>query len=390
MFSFGDYTIDVQRFELRRGGEFVHLEPQVFDVLRYLVENAQRVVAKEELLDAVWGDRFISETALTTRIKEARRALADDGCAQQWIRTVRGRGYEFVGQVSVASPPPNGGPPSDPPSAVSFCRGADGVRVAFAELGQGPPLVKAANWMTHIGHDTSSPVWRHWLAALSQGHRLIRYDERGCGLSQWDVESFTFADWVADLETVVDAAGLKSFPLLGISQGAAVAIAYAARHPERVERLVLIGGYAVGRAARALTEQEQAAADLDVRLAEVGWGGSDPAFRRVFAMQFFPDGPVEVWQAFDELQRQTTSAENAARFLRAFGAVDVRDVAPRVRCPTIILHSRDEIRVPFQCALELAELVPGSALVPLPSRNHLLTADEPAWPVLLDELGRFC
>lgn len=402
---FGDYTLDRQRFELRCGQRPVHVEPQVFDVLSYLIEHRDRVVPKEELLDEVWGDRFVSESTLTTRVKAARRAIGDDGESQRWIRTVRHRGYQFVGEVHAV---PDGAAAAAPLTTlptdsavrdatatapvtdeVSFCRGADGVRIAYATSGSGPPLVKAANWMTHLGRDSGSLVWRHWIASLSEGHRLVRYDERGCGLSEWDVPSFGFDDWVLDLEEVVDAAGVDTFPLLGISQGAAVAIAYAVRHPERVERLILVSGYLAGRGARATTAQDRAAAALDIELARVGWGRSDPAFRRVFAMQFFPDGPPQVWDAFDDLQRQTTTADNAVRFLQEFGTVDVRELAGHVDCPTLVLHSREDHRVPFSCAQLAHELIPASRLVPLPSRNHLLSEGEPAWPVLLDEVRAF-
>ncbi len=405
MLHFGDYTLDRERFELRRGETPVHVEPQVFDVLSYLIEHGDRVVPKEELLDEVWGDRFVSDSTVTTRIKAARRAIGDDGESQRWIRTVRHRGYQFVGEwhsdpdgSADPEPPASGSPDSATSEAtsgvlgadeVAFCRGADGVRIAYATSGSGPPLVKAANWMTHLGRDSASVVWRHWIRSLSDGHRLVRYDERGCGLSEWDVPSFGFDDWVLDLEEVVDAAGVDTFPLLGISQGAAVAIAYAVRHPERVERLILVSGYLAGRGARATTAQDRAAAALDIELARVGWGRSDPAFRRVFAMQFFPDGPPQVWDAFDDLQRQTTTADNAVRFLQEFGTVDVRDLAGQVDCPTLVLHSREDHRVPFSCAQLVHDLIPGSRLVPLPSRNHLLSEGEPAWPVLLDEMRAF-
>lgn len=381
MLTFGDCELDLERYELRRAGVRVHLEPQVFDLLRHLLEHAGRVVAKEELLDAVWGDRFVSDTTVTTRIKEVRRAIGDSGEAQRWIRTIRRRGYEFVGPVGV------GGAPAR--SEVAFCRGPDGVRIAYSASGGGRPLVKAANWLTHLGYDAQSPIWRHWIEMLSAGHTLWRYDERGCGLSDWELPEFTFEDWVTDLEEVVDAANLSRFPLVGISQGAAVAIAFAARHPERVERLILVGGYAAGRAVRARTADEQAAADLDVELVRVGWGSDDPALRRVFAMQFYPGGPTALWEAFDDLQRRTTSGENAVRFLTTFGRVDVRDLAPRVRCPTLVLHSREDRRVPFTCGQALVDLLPDSRLVPLPSDNHLLTGDEPAWAILHEEVARF-
>ena len=243
--------------------------------------------------------------------------------------------------------------------------------------------------MTHLGYDIESPVWRHWVRDMSLRHTFIRYDERGCGLSDWDAADFTFADWVADLESVVEALGLERFPLLGVSQGGAVAVAYAARHPERVTRLVLSGAYARGRFVRAMNEEEKRAAALDLDLARVGWGRDDPAFRQVFAAQFLPDGTRADWAAFDQLQRRTTSPENAVRFLEEFARIDVRDQAGQVQCPTLILHSRDDHRVPMRYGEELASLIPDSRLVALSSNNHLLTATEPAWQVFCDEIEAF-
>jgi pimeloyl-ACP methyl ester carboxylesterase/DNA-binding winged helix-turn-helix (wHTH) protein len=391
VWRFDGYELDTQRFELRSGGSSIRVEPQVFDVLAALVVNHHRMVTKEELFDTVWGGRFVGEAALTSRIKAARRALGDDGESQRYIRTVRGRGYQFVGTLATSehAEPADVPPPAPPRQHISFCRAADGVRLAYAVVGDGPPLVRAANWMTHLGYDIESPVWRHWVSDLSRDHTFIRYDERGCGLSDWHASDFEFDDWVADLESVVDAVGLQRFPLLGVSQGGAVAVAYAARHPDRVTRLVLCGAYARGRAVRAVGPDEQRAAALDLDLARVGWGRDDPAFRQVFAAQFLPDGTRADWAAFDQLQRRTTSPENAVRFLEQFSRIDVHEQARDVRCPTMILHSREDHRVPMSAGEELAALIADSHLVALSSKNHLLTATEPAWRVFLDEVTAF-
>lgn len=387
-----DFVLDAGRYELRSGDTVIRVEPQVFDVLTQLVSNSERFVSKEELFDSVWGGRFVGEAALTSRIKAARRALGDNGESQRYIRTVRGRGYQFVGNLRVdtsAQPQAPEPEPEVPRQHIAFTRAADGVRLAYAESGDGPPLMRAANWMTHLGYDIESPVWRHWVRDMSLRHRFIRYDERGCGLSDWEVDGFTFDDWVADLESVVDAVGLERFPLLGVSQGGAVAVAYAARHPDRVSRLVLCGAYARGRAVRAMNEDEKRAAALDLDLARVGWGRDDPAFRQVFAAQFLPDGTRKDWAAFDQLQRRTTSPENAVCFLEEFARIDIRDLCGQVRCPTLILHSRDDHRVPMRYGEELAGLIPDSRLVALASNNHLLTATEPAWQVFRDEVEAF-
>jgi pimeloyl-ACP methyl ester carboxylesterase/DNA-binding winged helix-turn-helix (wHTH) protein len=394
LWRFDGFVLDTQRYELRNGDEVVRVEPQVFDVLAQLVGNNERCVTKDELFDAVWGGKFVGEAALTSRIKAARRALGDDGESQRYIRTVRGRGYQFVGTVVAGAPAAAAAPepaeePPPPRQHIAFCRAADGVRLAYAMAGEGPPLVRAANWMTHLGYDIESPVWRHWVRDLSLRHTFIRYDERGCGLSDWSANDFVFDDWVSDLESVVEALGLDRFPLLGVSQGAAVAVAYAARHPDRVSKLVLCSSYARGRGTRAVNEEEKRAAALDLDLARVGWGRDDPAFRQVFAAQFIPDGTRADWAAFDQLQRRTTSPENAVRFLEEFGRIDVRDEAALVACPTLILHSRDDHRQPLRAAEELAALIADSHLVALNSNNHLLTASEPAWPVFLEEVENF-
>ncbi|HEU4514687.1 MAG TPA: alpha/beta fold hydrolase [Nocardioidaceae bacterium] len=273
---------------------------------------------------------------------------------------------------------------------IRFCRTGDGVTLAYACSGSGPPLVKAANWLTHVDHDWNSPVWRHWLLALSRRHRLVRYDERGCGLSDWDIKPPTFEDWVQDLEAVVDSAGLDTFPLLGISQGGPVAVAYAARHPERVTRLVLYGTFVQGRLARR-PDAEETRRDhaLQVELVRVGWGRDEPAFRQVFTSQFMPEGTRGLWDAFNELQRATTSPENAARLLEVNAGIDIAEEARRVRAPTLVLHARDDHRPPFEQGRLMASLIPDSRFVALESCNHILLADEPAWPVFLSEVEAF-
>src|SRR6185312_8908085 len=238
---------------------------------------------------------------LASRIRAARAAIGDDGQRQDVIRTVHGRGYRFVADLDEPDRRPAVAP-SDGSlhQAIHISCAEDGTRLAWATIGDGPPLVKAANWMTHLDYDWETPVWRHWLEGLARGRRLIRYDERGCGLSDWDTPTFGFDAWVDDLALVVDAAGLDRFPLLGVSQGAAVAVAYAVRHPERVSCLVLTGSYARGRLTRAENEQQRREAALDLELARVGWGRDDATFRQVFTTLFMPDASAEEWAEFNE------------------------------------------------------------------------------------------
>jgi pimeloyl-ACP methyl ester carboxylesterase len=391
IFVFGDCELDLDRFELRRAGQLRPVEPQVFDLLAVLIRERHRVVLKEELLDIVWGSRFVSESALTSRVKAARQAIGDAGRSQRLIRTAHGRGYQFTASVDEAAQPDPvaGASLTRPAQEIRFCTTGDGTRLAYAASGAGPPLVKAATWLSHLDYDWESPVWRHWLAELSRRFRLIRYDERGCGLSDWDIGRPAFDDWVDDLETVVDAAGLDRFALLGISQGGPVAIAYAVRHPERVTHLVLLGAFAQGRRKRARTSDEHDLTQARIDLVRLGWGRPDPTYRQIFIARFLPEATQEQWRSFDELQQRSTSPENAWRFVDEFANIDVTNLAPKLAVPTLIMCSRREPDNAFEQSRQLAALIPESRLVPLDSSNHLLPEHDPAWKHFLAEIDRF-
>jgi class 3 adenylate cyclase len=272
---------------------------------------------------------------------------------------------------------------------IHFCTASDGVRIAYATVGEGPPLVKAANWLNHLEFDWRSPVWLHWLKELSRHHMLVRYDERGCGLSDWQVEDFSFQAWVCDLETVVDSLGLEHFPLLGISQGCAVAVAYAVRHPERVERLVLYGGYARGWAKRRLSPEMREEYQAVLTLMRQGWARDNPAYRQIFTTGFIPGATAEQMRWFNDLERISASPDNAVRFMTEFGNIDVDDLLPLVRVPTLVVHARGDLRCPFDEGRRMAASIPGARFVPLEGENHLLLPDEPAWPVFLREVRGF-
>ena len=276
-----------------------------------------------------------------------------------------------------------------PEQTIRFCTSADGVRIAYATVGTGPPLVKAANWLNHLEFDWNSPVWRHWIAGLARHHTFVRYDERGCGLSDWSADDMSLDAWVRDLEAVVDALELERFPLLGISQGAPIAIAYAVRHPERVSHLILYGGYLRGRLQRGCTPRELEERELMIRMVRVGWGQNHPAFRQAFTTLFIPEANQEQIAWFNELQRVSATPENAARMLEAFDRIDVRPIAPKVTIPTLVLHGKGDLRVPFTEGRLIASHIPGSRFVPLESRNHLLLESEAAWPRFLQTVREF-
>jgi DNA-binding SARP family transcriptional activator/pimeloyl-ACP methyl ester carboxylesterase len=270
---------------------------------------------------------------------------------------------------------------------VRFCTAGDGVQLAYAVHGSGPPIVRAATWLTHLDFDWASPVWRHWLAELGDGHTLVRYDERGCGLSDREPGELSLDTWVADLETVVAAAGLDRFTLLGVSQGAAIALDYAARHPERLTQLVLYGAYARGRRWRGPEERRHG--EAMVSAIRAGWAEANPAFRHLFSMLFLPHGSAEQMAWYDELQRRSTSAETAARLYEVRNDIDVVQFASRVTAPTLVMHARGDAVVPVEEGRLLAARIPGARLVLLESANHILLSDEPAWHAFLSELHAF-
>lgn len=320
------------------------------------------------------------------------RALAKSP-ADRWATAGEFAAALAAALAAPASPAPVTGAP--PVAAwrleqeIRFCTAPDGVRLAYAVSGQGPPLVKASNWLSHLEFDAESPLWRHWWIGLSERFRFIRYDERLNGLSDWEAADLSFEAWVRDLETVVDAAGLERFVLLGVSKGGAIATAYAARHPERVSHLVLHGAFAVGALVGRPSDERRRRVGTEVEMIRIGWGGKNPAFRQAFTTMFFPEASAEQARWFNELQRVSASPENAARMLEGTYVLDVRDEARRVRTPTLVLHCRDDARVPFEQGRMLAGLIPGAKFVPLPSPNHIPLEYEPAWQRFMEELRAF-
>jgi DNA-binding winged helix-turn-helix (wHTH) protein/esterase/lipase len=389
-YHFGPFCLDVRERRLSRGDEVIPLRLKVFDTLLVLVENAGRLVTKQELLDTVWPETTVEENNLNHNVSVLRKALGERATGQQYIETVPRVGYRFAAPVdaAVTQARPSTASIAKARQEIRYCTTSDGVRLAYATTGNGPPLVKASNWLTHLDFEWGSPIWRHWYTALSLHHRLVRYDERGNGMSQRDVPDVSFDTWVRDLETVVDAAGLDRFPLLGISRGGAIAIAYAVKHPERVTQLVLYGAFAAGMK-HVGTPQELEARRALASLLRLGWGLNNPAFCKTFTCRFIPEATPEHEQWFDELQRVSTSPENAARLMELDDEIDVRPLLSQVKTPTLVIHCDRDRAVPPEKGRLLAAGIPGARYVSLPSANHLMLEEEPAWSLFLEELGLF-
>jgi pimeloyl-ACP methyl ester carboxylesterase/DNA-binding CsgD family transcriptional regulator len=269
---------------------------------------------------------------------------------------------------------------------VRFCTSSDGVRLAYATSGEGPPVVRAPHWFTHLEHDWTNSAMRPWVAGLSRRYSLLRFDQRGTGLSDRDAPIPSWESHVDDLACVVDAARLDRFALIGLSQGAAFAIAYAARNPERVSHLVICGGYARGRETRGVPAEE---IETLTKLIELGWGREDPSFRQVFTTRFLPDAGLDAIHAFNDMMPLTASAETAARIVGANRSIDVRAEAPRVTCPTLVFHARGDLSIPFEEGRLIATLIPGARFVSLETRNHLMMETDAAWRDFLSAFEAF-
>ena len=397
LYEFGSYQLDAVERVLLRADQPVILPPKDLETLLVLVERAGHIVEKEELLEKVWPGVFVEEGNLARHIFNLRKVLGDTADGRKYIETIPKRGYRFVAPVTKPGPPEVsliGTQAGQPPGPVQrqeirFCITSDRVRLAWASVGSGHPLVKAANWLNHLDYEWESPIWKHWIAQLTRHHRLIRYDERGNGLSDWEVGEMSLELWVRDLETVVDSAGVDRFALMGISQGGAVAISYAVRHPERVSHLILHGAYSQGWKYRVPAEELEGRRAL-VTLVRLNWGKNLPGFSEMFTKRFVPvNTSPEHQRWWDDLQRVSTSPGNAARILEACDEINVRSLLPSVSVPTIVFQCDDDRVAPAEEGRILAAEIPSARFVPLSSANHILLADEPAWKVFVQELGAF-
>jgi DNA-binding winged helix-turn-helix (wHTH) protein/pimeloyl-ACP methyl ester carboxylesterase len=397
-FLFGDMALDATRRELRTESALVAIEPQVFDLLEFLIRNRDRVVSKDDLIASVWGGRMVSDSAIAARINAARRAVGDDGERQRWIRTVARKGFRFVGDVreeresatlsSSAETAARQVPyQAAHPQEITFCRTKDDVNLAVACAGRGMPLVRTSHWFTHVEHEWHNPFRSPLFHFLADRFRLIRYDGRCTGLSDWDVTDVSFEALQHDLDTVVDALALRSYALLGISQGASMSIAHAVRHPERVSKMVLHGGYALGWNKRGPRK------GLDVKtfltLMREGWGDEHSAFQKMLCTGVLPNASAEQVRWLAELQRMASSPENTVRLRGTFDEIDVVDLLPKVSAPTLVVHCRYDNLVPFEEGRRIATLIPNAKFVALESENHVPQPFEPAWLKFLESIEGF-
>lgn len=394
VFHFEPFHLDVAERRLVRSGELIPLRAKLFDTLCILVENHGRLLRKEELMQRLWPDSVVEDNNLDHNISKLRRALHDGANGQRFIETVPRQGYRFIAEVQPLSsnsrlPRLESLPENDSPleQEIQSFTTSDGVRIAYTLGGSGPPLVRAIDWLNHLDFEWKNPFRRQWFSQIMRHNTLLRYDQRGSGLSDWNVEDFSFERSLSDFEELIDAVGFDRFALVGSCQGGPIGTAYAARHPERVTKLILVGTFARGWPPPGTMKTEQFNAMLT--LIRLGWGRDNPAFRQLWTTLFRPDASPEEMEWMNEFQRITSSPENAARMMAEFPKIDITDLLPRVCCPTLVIHSRDEAVVPASEGRLIASRIRGARFVELSSRSHEVVPGEPAWQTFLDEVSGF-
>jgi DNA-binding winged helix-turn-helix (wHTH) protein len=399
MFRFADMVLDPQRRELRCGSGLVAIEPRVFDLLEFLIRNRDRVCSRDDLIAAVWHGRIVSESAIAARINAARRAVGDSGEQQRLIRTVARRGFRFVGDVAeetaahghaapAAMRAPQGCPNPARGQAIQFCRTKDDIHIALASVGAGPPLIALPTWLSDLAHDWQSPIRGPLWRFLADRVRLISYDARGFGYSDRQVPEISSATSALDLEAVVEGLGLHDYALLGISNAAATVIVHAAAHPERVSKMILVGSFARGRNKRGTAKDAEIAKMLLATLRQ-GFGEENSTLLRFFISLLFPGATNEQIRWYANLLRQSSSIENAIRNRIAIDDLDVVDLLPKVRTPTLVLHSRGDPTASFEGARHIAASIAHARFVSLESENHVPLPGEPAWTTMIGAIEAF-
>lgn len=370
------FTFDAARLELRDpSGTLVKLRAQALAVLHCLASQCEHVVSRDELMRAVWHDVVVTDGSLAQCINEIRRALGDT--AHRIVQTVPKRGYRLVtdGAAATAALVTARGFEQE----IGFAISDDGARIAYAASGAGPVLLRAPHWMTHLDWDWRSLVYGPWIEGLSQRFRLVRYDGRNWGLSDRGVAPATLQRSTSDMEAVADTAGLGRFTLLGVSGGGAIAIRYAALHPERVSHLVLVGCCARGGLRRGAASISAQHLDAYCRLVEEGWAQDNPAFRQIMTSQMYPGASADEMRSFNDMQRVACTPQEAANIRRLVADYDASEYLRHVQCPTMVLHNPRDAMVPFEESRLVASSIVGARLVPFDSQNHVPLCGEPAF-----------
>jgi DNA-binding winged helix-turn-helix (wHTH) protein/alpha-beta hydrolase superfamily lysophospholipase len=391
-----DFALDPTRRELRRGSELIAVEPSVFDLLLYLIVHRDRVVTKDDLTAAVWDGRIVSDSTMASRMNAARQAVGDSGARQRLIRTIARKGHRFVGEIREHTALGMVGSGNrlarqgelQPRPVASFVKTVDNVNLSVAAVGKGPVLLRTAHWYTHVDVEWNNPLTSAFMHRLESNHRFIFYDGRGAGLSDRDVPDMSFESYNLDLEAVGKALKLRKFALLGMSGGAATAIAYAAQNPHKISKLVLYGGYALGRNKRR-SPQTTEEAKAFLTMIRSAWNKLDSPFWRAFASFFLPNATAEQFRWFSDLHSRALSLESGIMARTAVDEIDVSAILAQVNVPTLVFHSVRDKQVPFEQGRIIATSIPNAKFVALDSEYHTLLPGEPAWTQFVNEMETF-
>lgn len=390
IYRFGTCELDDVRHEFRRGGTVQPVEPQVFDLIHVLLRHPGELISRDDLVEAVWGGRIVSEATIAARISAARKAVGDTGKDQRIIVTVPRRGIRLACAVETggARAPPGTDPESDACQHVRFARSRDGTALAYTTTGTGPPLLRGGHWLTHLELDWHNPVWRPLLTELGQDFSVIRWDQRGTGLSQRDVRDFDLERVTDDMEAVADAAGLARFAIFAVSQSVPAAVNFAVRHPDRVSRMVLYGGFVAGLAVRG-SPDEVARSEAFQTLVRDGWGNPASAMVQAFSTMFMPDATADQLMSFVRMQLESADAETVVTLRRAIAYYDIEPLLHRVEAPTLVVHAQHDTVQPVRQGQRLAAGIPGAELLMLDSRNHVPLPQDPAFGRLVSAVKAF-
>ncbi|MGI9366890.1 MAG: alpha/beta fold hydrolase [Rhizobiaceae bacterium] len=387
-YHFSNYTFDTKAHSLTQDGLDQPVEPQVFDLLRLMLENAGKLVTKDQLIEEIWGGRIVSESAISARIAATRKVVGDDGKRQEIIRTIARRGIQFVAQVTES-----GSTEAIPHSAefspkIRYATADDGVKIAFAISGSGPPLLRVAHHPTHLELEWNEASERSMFDVLGQSHTLIRMDQRGCGLSDLDVDDFSTTRSAKDMKAVLDVLGINRVDLLGTSSGGMIATEFAAMFPERSSRLITLGGYVDGRSVR----NENASPDPDdaiLKMAKEGWETHGSSFISGYVSVYFPTATPELIQQIARNVQLSCPVENEIRGRRFFNHHSIANLLEKVQAPTLIMHSRGDAVHPLSEGQKLAKGISGAQLLVLESRNHYPLQEEESWQTMMAAMQEF-
>ncbi len=385
IYNFDGYRLDMSAHVLTGDAGDIHVEPQVFDLLALLVRNAPNLVSYDEMIEEIWDGRIVSDATVAARVSAARAAVGDDGKRQAVIRTHPKRGVQLVVPVSEAGTVSSAPPAPALSQRIGYTTSKDGTAIAWAETGEGPPLLRGGHWLSHLEHDWKSPVYAPLLERLAQGRRLIRYDPRGTGLSERSMNGGTFENFVDDMEAVADAAGLERFSIYAISQSVPIALAFAARHPDRVNRMILNNGLVRGELARGESEKLEAM----LAMIRAGWGVPGSSFMQAMATVFMPFSTREELESLVETQLVSATPEMAAELRRRIAEIDVTDILDKVVCPVLVTHATgDAVQSPEQSKL-IAAHVADARLSFVDSPNHVISRSDPVWEPCVQSFEEF-